>query len=117
APRPGLVVPPDRAGHGQLGRDRPGQRAPGAQGAPVAARPADRRGRMTMERSEWRAMVTRFEDRSGALGPALAERARAEGLLDVAYGFADSPLGRLLLVLAGGKLVTLGYPNEDLDEQ
>jgi methylated-DNA-[protein]-cysteine S-methyltransferase len=72
---------------------------------------------MTMERHELRAMVGGFEDRSGELGPALAERARAEGLVDVAYGFTDSPLGRLLLVLADGKLVTLGYPNEDVDEQ
>jgi methylated-DNA-[protein]-cysteine S-methyltransferase len=72
---------------------------------------------MRMERRELRAMVGGFEDRSRELGPALAERARAEGLVDVAYGFADSPLGRLLLVLADGKLVTLGYPNEDVDEQ
>ena len=72
---------------------------------------------MTMERRELRAMVNGFEDRSGELGTALADRARAEGLVDVAYGFADSPLGRLLLVLAGGRLVTLGYPNEDVDDQ
>jgi methylated-DNA-[protein]-cysteine S-methyltransferase len=45
----------------------------------------------------------------------LAERAGAEGLLDVAYATADSPLGPLTVAATDKGLVTLAYPNRPLD--
>jgi methylated-DNA-[protein]-cysteine S-methyltransferase len=44
-----------------------------------------------------------------AVDTALAERAGAEGLLDVAYATADSPLGSLLLAATPRGLVRLAY--------
>ena len=46
----------------------------------------------------------------------LAERASAEGLLDVAYTTADSPFGTLLLARTPKGLVRVGLPNQDADE-
>ncbi len=46
----------------------------------------------------------------------LAERAAAEGLLDVAYTTADSPFGPLLLATTPKGLVRVGLPNQDADE-
>jgi methylated-DNA-[protein]-cysteine S-methyltransferase len=46
----------------------------------------------------------------------LAERASAEGLLDVAYTSADSPFGPLLLATTPRGLVRVGLPNQDPDE-
>lgn len=46
----------------------------------------------------------------------LAERAAAEGLLDVAYTITDSPFGPLLLAQTPRGLVRLGLPNQDADE-
>jgi methylated-DNA-[protein]-cysteine S-methyltransferase len=46
----------------------------------------------------------------------LAERASAEGLLDVAYTTADSPFGSLLLATTPKGLVRVGLPNQDADE-
>ena len=46
----------------------------------------------------------------------LAERASAEGLLDVAYTTADSPFGTLLLATTPKGLVRVGLPNQDVDE-
>jgi methylated-DNA-[protein]-cysteine S-methyltransferase len=46
----------------------------------------------------------------------LAERAAAEGLLDVAYATADSPFGELLLAATPRGLVRLGLPGQDRDE-
>jgi len=45
----------------------------------------------------------------------LAERAAAEGLLDVAYAMADSPFGQLLLASTPRGLVRVGLPNQDAD--
>jgi methylated-DNA-[protein]-cysteine S-methyltransferase len=45
----------------------------------------------------------------------LAERAGAEGLLDVAYTTVDSPVGTLLLATTPRGLVRLGLPNQDRD--
>lgn len=44
-----------------------------------------------------------------------AERAAAEGLLDVAYTHTDSPFGRLTLAATDRGLVKVGLPNEGLD--
>lgn len=46
----------------------------------------------------------------------LAERAAAEGLLDVAYTTADSPFGPLLLAQTPRGLVRVGLPNQDADD-
>jgi methylated-DNA-[protein]-cysteine S-methyltransferase len=46
----------------------------------------------------------------------LAERAAAEGLLDVAYATADSPFGPLLLAQTPRGLIRVGLPNQDADE-
>jgi methylated-DNA-[protein]-cysteine S-methyltransferase len=43
----------------------------------------------------------------------LAERAAAEGLLDVAYTSTDSPFGPLLLATTPRGLVRVGLPNQD----
>jgi methylated-DNA-[protein]-cysteine S-methyltransferase len=45
----------------------------------------------------------------------LAERASAEGLLDVAYTSTDSPFGPLLLATTPRGLVRVGLPNQDAD--
>ncbi len=45
-----------------------------------------------------------------------AERASAEGLLDVAYTSADSPFGPLLLATTPRGLVRVGLPNQDPDQ-
>ena len=45
----------------------------------------------------------------------LAERAGAEGLLDVAYAIADSPLGPLTVAVTDRGLVRLAYPDRPLD--
>jgi methylated-DNA-[protein]-cysteine S-methyltransferase len=45
----------------------------------------------------------------------LAERASAEGLLDVAYATTDSPFGSLLLARTPRGLVRVGLPNQDAE--
>ena len=47
----------------------------------------------------------------------LARRAAHEGLLDVAYGTHDSPLGTLTVMVTPRGLIRLSYPGEGLDEQ
>jgi methylated-DNA-[protein]-cysteine S-methyltransferase len=47
----------------------------------------------------------------------VARRAADEGLLDVAYGTTDSPLGRLTLFVTPRGLVRLSYPGEPIEEQ
>jgi len=44
-----------------------------------------------------------------------AERARDEGLLDVAYAQADSPLGPLTVAVTDRGLVRVAYPDRPLD--
>ena len=58
---------------------------------------------------------TTLRDAAAALPgppPALAERAAAEGLLDVAYASVDSPLGPLLVAATPRGLVRLAFPGE-----
>jgi methylated-DNA-[protein]-cysteine S-methyltransferase len=45
----------------------------------------------------------------------LAQRASGEGLLDIAYAQADSPLGPLTLAVTDRGLVRLAYPDRPLD--
>ena len=47
---------------------------------------------------------------------ALARRAEREGLLDVAYGQADSPFGPLTVAVTERGLVRLAYPEQPLDD-
>jgi methylated-DNA-[protein]-cysteine S-methyltransferase len=48
---------------------------------------------------------------------ALARRAVDEGVLDVAYGTVDSPLGPLTVMVTPRGLVRLSYPGEGIEEQ
>lgn len=50
-----------------------------------------------------------------ALRRRLARRAEEEGLLDVAYGTYDSPLGPLTVVVTPRGLVRLAYPDEPIE--
>jgi methylated-DNA-[protein]-cysteine S-methyltransferase len=52
-----------------------------------------------------------------ALRERLAQRAAEEGLLDVAYGTYDSPLGPLTVIVTPRGLVRLSYPGEGIDGQ
>lgn len=52
-----------------------------------------------------------------ALHEALGRRAADDGLLDVAYGTYDSPLGPLTLIVTPRGLVRLSYPDERIEEQ
>lgn len=52
-----------------------------------------------------------------AFHDALARRAAAEGLVDVAYAVADSPLGPLMVAVTDRGLVRLSYEGEDVDAQ
>ncbi|HEU5326056.1 MAG TPA: methylated-DNA--[protein]-cysteine S-methyltransferase [Candidatus Limnocylindria bacterium] len=47
----------------------------------------------------------------------LARRADEEGLLDVAYGTYDSPLGPLTVVVTPRGLVRLAYPGEPVEDE
>ena len=46
---------------------------------------------------------------------ALPERALREGLLDVGYGYVDSPLGRLTVAATPRGLLRVAYPSNDPD--
>ena len=52
-----------------------------------------------------------------ALRAQLARSAADAGLLDVAYGSYDSPLGTLTLMVTPRGLVRLSYPGEAIDDQ
>ncbi len=56
-----------------------------------------------------------IENASQRAATRLAEAAAREGLLDVAYGFADSPFGRLMVAVTPRGLVRLDYPDRDVD--
>lgn len=58
----------------------------------------------------------RTDDPMAARIRRLAERADAEGLLDVAYATADSPLGEVLVAATRRGLVRVALPNENADE-
>lgn len=52
---------------------------------------------------------------SPRLSTRLAAAADSQGLLDVAYAHADSPLGRLFLAATPAGLVRVAFPGEDLE--
>ncbi|MGQ0608236.1 MAG: methylated-DNA--[protein]-cysteine S-methyltransferase [Chloroflexota bacterium] len=73
-------------------------------------------------------MTDELERRLGAAAPgahldleglrdALARRAADDGLLDLAYGTADSPLGTLTVMVTPRGLVRLSYEHEEIAEQ
>ena len=47
----------------------------------------------------------------------LARRAADEGILDVAYGIYDSPLGPLTVMVTARGLVRLSYPGEQISAE
>ena len=51
-----------------------------------------------------------------AIGSRLAAEAEREGLVEVAWTLADSPIGELLLAATDDGLIRVGYPNQDADE-
>jgi methylated-DNA-[protein]-cysteine S-methyltransferase len=55
------------------------------------------------------------EERSRRLAARFADWAADHGKADVAYGFADSPFGPLLVALTRRGLVKLDYPDRDFD--
>jgi methylated-DNA-[protein]-cysteine S-methyltransferase len=55
------------------------------------------------------------EMRSQRAAKGLADAAEREGLLDVAYGFADSPFGRLMVAVTPRGLIRLDYPDRELE--
>ncbi len=55
------------------------------------------------------------EDVPGEGLRALPERALREGLLDVGYGYVDSPLGRLTVAATPRGLLRVAYPSNDPD--
>jgi methylated-DNA-[protein]-cysteine S-methyltransferase len=55
------------------------------------------------------ASTTADDDRAAAAASRLADRAAAEGLLDLAYATVDSPLGELVAVISPRGLVRLAY--------
>jgi methylated-DNA-[protein]-cysteine S-methyltransferase len=46
---------------------------------------------------------------------ALSDRALGEGLVDVGYGYVDSPLGRLTVAATPRGLIRVAYPSSDPD--
>ena len=52
-----------------------------------------------------------------AFRAALARRATEAGVLDIAYGAYDSPLGQLTVIVTPRGLVRLSYPHEGIDAQ
>jgi methylated-DNA-[protein]-cysteine S-methyltransferase len=59
--------------------------------------------------------VQAIEARSRRAAADLVEAAAGEGLLDVAYGFADSPFGRLMVAVTPRGLIRLDYPDRDFE--
>jgi len=59
----------------------------------------------------------RLEQRARLAAARLAEQAADQGLLDVAYGSADSPFGPLLVAVTRRGLVRLSYPERPVDEE
>jgi methylated-DNA-[protein]-cysteine S-methyltransferase len=53
----------------------------------------------------------------GAFRAELARRAADEGIVDVAYAAAESPLGPLTVIVTRRGLARLSYPDETLDAQ
>jgi methylated-DNA-[protein]-cysteine S-methyltransferase len=57
-----------------------------------------------------------LEERSRRAALLVADAAADAGLLDVAYGFADSPFGPLMVAMSKRGLFRLAYPDEPVEE-
>ena len=55
------------------------------------------------------------DDEAVGAAAAVAGRADDAGVLDVAYGTLDTPLGKMLVATTGRGLVRIGLPNADAD--
>jgi methylated-DNA-[protein]-cysteine S-methyltransferase len=75
---------------------------------------ADKNGRETLER-RLRALGSTAGERSKAASAALPDAAEAAGLLDVGYGFADSPIGRLMVAVSRRGLIRVEFA-EHIDD-
>jgi methylated-DNA-[protein]-cysteine S-methyltransferase len=60
--------------------------------------------------------VAGMDERSRRAARRVADAAADAGLLDVAYSFADSPFGRLLVAVGRRGLVRVAYPNRKPEE-
>jgi methylated-DNA-[protein]-cysteine S-methyltransferase len=58
-----------------------------------------------------------IERRAALASQRLADAAVTSGLLDVAYGFVDSPFGRLLVAVTRRGVVRVLYPDHDVDRE
>ena len=68
-----------------------------------------------MRPTELKRLTRDAEDRSRAAAARFATTAVADGAADVAYGFADSPFGRLLVAMGRRGLILVEYPGRDVD--
>jgi methylated-DNA-[protein]-cysteine S-methyltransferase len=55
--------------------------------------------------------------RAAAASARLADAAAQAGLLDVAYGYSDSPFGALLVAVTPRGLVRVAYPDRDVEAE
>ena len=69
----------------------------------------------TLERA-LRAQLPESADDAAAASAAVAKRAEAEGLVEIAYAFADTPLGVMFLAGTQRGLVRVGLPRESFDD-
>jgi methylated-DNA-[protein]-cysteine S-methyltransferase len=63
-----------------------------------------------------RAGLDKAGEDAGAITSRLAERAAGEGLLDVAYATADTPVGPMLIAATPRGLVRAAFPGEEPDD-
>ncbi|HXF57962.1 MAG TPA: methylated-DNA--[protein]-cysteine S-methyltransferase [Actinomycetota bacterium] len=62
-------------------------------------------------------LARRAEQGAAALVPRVAEEAHRRGLVELAYGFAHSPFGPLLVAVSRRGLVRVAYPDRDVDRE
>src|SRR5207245_4127067 len=67
-----------------------------------------------MQPNELKRLAAGADRRAQELSRDFERVAADRGLLDVGYGFAESPFGRLLVAVTDRGLVTLAYPNEEV---
>jgi methylated-DNA-[protein]-cysteine S-methyltransferase len=68
-----------------------------------------------MDTDELRALAAADDARAAALAARLADEAAAGGLLDVAVGSVDSPIGELLVAVTPRGLARVAFAEEDRD--
>ncbi len=68
-----------------------------------------------MDTDELRALAAADDARAAALAARLADEAAARGLLDVAFGSVESPIGELLVAVTPRGLARVAFAEEDRD--